>query len=156
MKNKWNSNWKEKFEKSSDLHKKINFSFFSTLQTLVIVLTDFWFLSYISRYVILKISDFQISRFLPRFLKEFLKEMRQNIWKSDFRWTSNWCRNRASWWILMEQMKGLGFVFHNFLELLIFIYFSMFYSCLNIAQIRIFQIRYLNPRNFEVTVFKVL
>ena len=103
---------KEKFEKSSDFHKKINFSFFSTLQTLVIVLTDFWFSSYISRYVILKILDFQISRFLPRFLKEFLKEMRQNIWKSDFRWTSNWCWNRASWWILMEPCANERSRFH--------------------------------------------
>ena len=36
-------------------------------------------------------------------------------------------------------MKGLGLVFQDFLEFFIFINFSMFCSCLNIAQIRIFR-----------------
>ena len=37
----------------------------------------------------------------------------------------------------LRQMKGLGFVFQDFLEFLIFIIFSMFYTYLNIALIRI-------------------
>ena len=36
-------------------------------------------------------------------------------------------------------MKGLGSIFQNFFEFLIFINFSMFYTYLNIAQIRIFE-----------------
>ena len=44
-------------------------------------------------------------------------------------------------------MEALGSIFSNIFEFLIFDNFNMFYSTLNIDQIRIFRIRVQNPEN---------